>query len=253
MPLFKAVYRPFDKFSVRQANKIATFSNGYKGWIESIYNVGDVAVIPPGVEIPPSHYKIPENILRQLPKPKASTLIFVGKLVTWKNVDRLLEITASISKKIPDIRLLIIGDGPCKNELMQQTTQLGIGQNVIFCGYVAGEHVFSYCRKADLLVLLEKNASFGLSLIEANATGLPVLALEGGGPSDIIRDGQNGFLLGENASDEQIANTILDFLMDRAKMENMRIQAQQISKKFTWQRFAEIFAETVKRLEVPLP
>ena len=252
LPLFKAVYRPFDRFSVRQANKIATFSNGYKNWIESIYNVRDVAVIPPGVEMPQNSCKLPENILRALSKPKTQTLIFVGKLVAWKNVDRLLEITALIIKKIPTICLLIIGDGPCKNSLMRQARKLGIEQNVIFCGYVAGEHVFSYCRKADLLVLLEKNASFGLSLIEANATGLPVLAFEGGGPSDIIKDGMNGFLIGEDISDEQIAKIIIDFLMDRTKMESMRIQALQISEKFTWQRFAEIFADTLAKLEVPL-
>ena len=252
LPLFKAVYRPFDKFSVRQANKIATFSNGYKSWIESIYNVRDVAVIPPGVEMPQKSCKLPENILSALSKPKTQTLIFVGKLVAWKNVDRLLEITALINQKIPNIRLLIIGDGPCKDSLMQQAKNLGIEQNVIFCGYVAGEHVFSYCRKADLLVLLEKNASFGLSLIEANATGLPVLAFQGGGPSDIIKDRMNGFLLGEHVSNEQIAKIIIDFLMDRTKMESMRIQALQISEKFTWQRFAEIFTDTVKKLEAPL-
>jgi glycosyltransferase involved in cell wall biosynthesis len=253
LPLFKAVYRPFDKFSVRKANKIATFSNGYKHWIESIYNVKDVAVIPPGVEKPQNNYKLPENILSALSKPKTQTLIFVGKLVTWKNVDRLLEITALIIQKIPNIRLLIIVDGPCKNLLVRQARELGIEQNVIFCGYVAGEHVFSYCRKADLLILLEKNASFGLSLIEANVIGLPVLAFEGGGPSDIIKDGLNGFLLAEDTSDEQIAKTIVDFLMDRTKKESMRFQAMQISEKFTWPRFAQIFADTVRKLEIPLP
>lgn len=252
LPLFKAAYRPFDKFSVRQANQIATFSNGYKSWIESIYNVRDVAVIPPGVEMPQNNYKLPENILSAISKPKIQTLIFVGKLVAWKNVDRLIEITALIAQKIPNICLLIIGDGPSKNALMRQTIKLGIEQNVIFCGYVAGEHVFSYCRKADLLVLLEKNASFGLSLIEANVTGLPVLAFEGGGPSDIIKDGLNGFLLREDISDEQIAKIIIEYLMDRAQMESMRKQALQISEKFTWQRFAQIFADTVEKLEVTL-
>jgi glycosyltransferase involved in cell wall biosynthesis len=222
LPFFKAVYRPFDKFSVRQANQIATFSNGYKSWIESIYNVRDVAVIPPGVEMPQNSYKLPKTILSTLSKPRTQTLIFVGKLVAWKNVDRLIEITALIIQKIPNLYLLIIGDGPCKNSLMRQVKKLGMEQNVIFCGYVAGECVFSYCRKADLLVLLEKNASFGLSLIEANAAGLPVLAFEGGGPSDIIKDGLNGFLLRENISDEQIARTIIEYLMDRAQMESMR-------------------------------
>lgn len=248
LPFFKTVYRPFDKHSVRQANKIATFSNGYKSWIESIYNVRDVAVIPPGVEMPQYSYKLPENILSTLSEPKTQTLIFVGKLVTWKNVDRLLEITALIIHKIPNICLLIIGDGPCKNSLMRQARKLRIEKNVIFCGYVAAEHVFSYCRKADLLVLLEKNASFGLSLIEANATGLPVLAFEGGGPSDIIKDGMNGFLLREDISDEQIAKIIIGFLMDRKKMESMRIHALQIAEKFTWHRFAELFADTVAKL-----
>jgi glycosyltransferase involved in cell wall biosynthesis len=253
LPLFKAIYRPFDKFSVRQSNKIATFSNGYKSWIESIYNVRDVAVIPPGVEIPQNNYKLPENILHALSRSKAQSLIFVGKLVTWKNVDRLLEITALINKRIPNIFLLIVGDGPCKDSLVQQAKKLGIEHNTIFCGYVAGEHVFSFCREADLLVLLEKNASFGLSLIEANATGLPVMALEGGGPSDIVQDGMNGFLVQEDVSDEQIAEIIIDYLTDEKKMQRMRKKALQISGKFTWPRFAELFAEAAGNLKTLNP
>jgi glycosyltransferase involved in cell wall biosynthesis len=177
----------------------------------------------------------------------------VGKLVTWKNVDRLLEITALINKRMPNIFLLIVGDGPCKDSLVQQAKKLGIEQNTIFCGYVAGEHVFSFCREADLLVLLEKNASFGLSLIEANATGLPVMALEGGGPSDIVQDGMNGFLVQEDVSDEQIAEIIIDYLTDEKKMQRMRKKALQISGKFTWPRFAELFAEAAGNLKTLNP
>jgi len=96
VPVLKAIYRPFDRLTVRLADKIATFSTGYKRWIESIYNVSDVKVLPPGVEKPQNIRPLPKNIATRLSKPGYKSLLFVGKLVTWKNIDRLINVTAMV-------------------------------------------------------------------------------------------------------------------------------------------------------------
>jgi len=247
-PLFKSIYGPFDKITVRLADEIATFSTGYKQWIECIYNTSGVKVLPPGVEKPQRTHLLPKNITTRLSKPGSKSLLFVGKLVTWKNIDRLINVTAIVREQLPDICLLVVGDGPCTVSLKRQTTETGLEENVIFCGYVSAEEVFSYCAVADLFVLLEKNVSFGLSLIEANAMGVPVMAFQGGGPTDIIDEDRNGFLLPVDMTDERIAERIISYLNDEAKMKMMREYALEISRKFTWRRFAEEFAEVVKNL-----
>lgn len=248
VPLFKAVYRPFDKTTVRRADIVATFSHDYRRWIEGIYHITGVTVFPPGVERPKTLPRLPEHIMGPLSQSKAKTLLFVGKLVTWKNVDRLINITALVRMKFPSVRLLIVGDGPCMASLRQQATDMRLEDRVIFCGYVSGDEVFSYCALADLLVLLEQNASFGLSLIEANAMGLPVMAFEGGGPSDIIEDARNGFLLPKDSTDEDIAELICGYFGDDEKEKAMRSEALGVAAKFTWPHFAEAFGKAVLEL-----
>jgi glycosyltransferase involved in cell wall biosynthesis len=243
MPLFKIFYRPFDKAAVTKADRVATFSNGYKRWIEEIYDVQDVSVIPPGVEKPERMTSnLPEAIAQRLAMPDIKTLICVGKLVNWKNVDRLISITSIIKRKIPNIRLLVVGDGPCMASLKNQTATMGLDENVIFCGYVSAENVFSFLAASDLLVLLEKNASFGLSLIEANAVGLPVMAFEGGGPSDIINDGKNGFLLPSDMPDDEIAESITRYMTNPNTITNMKKHSLSEAEQYTWRGFAEMFA-----------
>jgi glycosyltransferase involved in cell wall biosynthesis len=248
VPILKAIYRPFDRLTVRLAGKVATFSTGYKQWIECIYNVSDVKVLPPGVEKPQNITPLPKNIAKKLSKLGSKSLLFVGKLVTWKNIDRLINVTAIVREQLPDIRLLIVGDGPCMDSLKRQTTDMGLDNNVIFSGYVSAKNVFSYCAVADLFVLLEKNVSFGLSLIEANAMGLPAMAFQGGGPNDIIEEERNGFLLPVDMTDKGIAERIIGYLSDEKKIQSMKGHAFAVSRKFTWRRFGEAFAEVVKDL-----
>jgi len=245
LPTFKTLYRPFDRMAVRQAQCVATFSNGYKRWIENIYGVRDVKVIPPGVELLAKVSPIPDNIREKIFGPYVKTLICVGKLVTWKNVDRLISITARVKESFANVRLLVVGDGPCMGTLKEQTARMGMQEHVVFCGYVASEDVFGYLQAADLLVLLEKNASFGLALIEANSTGLPVMALEGGGPSDIICHGKNGYLLSADISDQEVADRICRFFKDEARIKTMRAHAADVARQYTWRRFARIFSDVI--------
>ena len=248
VPLLKAIYRPFDKLAVCLADGVATFSNGYGIWIEEIYGIRDVKVLPPGVERPENMDPLPEYISSRISMPGYKKLLFVGKLVSWKNVDRLINILGMIQRKNPRVLLLIVGDGPCMEPLIRQATEIGLADKVVFCGYVPAEKVFSYCSVSDLLVLLEQNASFGLSLIEANSAGLPVMAFEGGGPSDIITEGNNGFLLPVDNTDEGIAERILAFLEDEEKMNSMRENAVSVSGQYTWKSFGEAFSEIAKGL-----
>jgi Glycosyltransferase len=251
LPIFNAIYRPFDKLAVRLSDKTATFSNGYKQWIESIYGIKDVVVLAPGVERLVTPVALPRKMALTLSKPGIKIILSVGKLVAWKNVDRLINITSLLKKRIPSVCLLVVGGGPCMDSLRKQAAAANLLENndVVFAGYVSHNDIFAYYNKADLLVLLEKNASFGLSLIEANATGLPVIAYKGGGPSDIIEEGKNGFLLPNDYTDKEIANSITNFLLSSdAKIKEISNYSKSLSEKYTWKRFAENFIQTIAEL-----
>lgn len=246
VPFFKSMYRPFDRAGVRRADAIATFSNGYGDWIRDIYKIQDVNVIPPGAKIPSVIPPLPESIRVPLSQPESAALVCVGKLLTWKNIDRLIRVTGILKAEFSGIRLLVVGDGPCMNSLVAQAKASGLEDTVIFCGYQTEENVFSYCAASDLMVLLEHNASFGLALVEANAMGIPVMAFEGGGPSDIIVDGKNGFLLDNDATDSEIAERIAGYLRDRTNREQMKKHALNAAGRYTWANFARGFADLAR-------
>lgn len=247
LPFLKAIYRPLDRWAVRRADAVLTFSNDYKDWVEKIYGLDGVEVLAPGVSPPASLQKIPDEIKEQLENSQG-TLIFVGKLVAWKHLDRLIRILAVVKERISSVKLLIVGDGPCFDAIKDQVEDLGLEENVVFAGFVSSEMVFSFCAAADLLVQLEHNVSFGLALVEANVVGTPVMAIEGGGPNDIIRERENGFLLGSDISDLDVAQQILQFFCDKELQHKMRERAKLRAGEFSWQRFAEKFAFVAKRV-----
>lgn len=250
VPFFKTVYRPFDRVAVRKADRVATFSNGYKRWIEDIYGINDVdvKVLPPGVSTPAKLQELPVEIASRLENGKGKTLICVGKLVTWKRIDRLIDIVAILKADHPGIRLLVVGDGPCLPSLKKQVADSHLEEEIVFCGYVDSEKVYSYCAAADLMVLMEKNASFGLAIIEANSVGLPVMAFAGGGPSDIISPGKNGYLMEPDMDNSDIARLISKHLNDSARMQHMSKKAREAASRYTWRRFAEMFVQAVKSI-----
>ena len=247
VPFFSMLYRPYDRFVVRLAQKVLTFSTDYRRWIESIYGIDGVEVLPPGVARAQDLPRIPEAVQRQISQPGAKAILFVGKLIPWKNVDRLIDITAIVKTRIANIKCLIVGDGPSLPMLAEQSKRTGMEDTVVFCGYVGPQEVLAYCTAADLMVLLEQNVSFGLSLVEANACNLPAMAFEGGGPNDIIRHEETGIILPRDATNEFIADRIIELLQDNSRLQAMRTAAGESSKQYTWQRFAEMFVDAAKR------
>jgi len=121
-------------------------------------------------------------------------LIFVGRLdYDIKGLDLLVNIMLLVKKEIPDIHLTVVGDGSGRKQLEDAITEAGILQ----CVTLAGEtnDVESYYRKASIALLTSRKEGFGLVATEAMECGLPVVSFKTEGPSEIIIDGENGFLV----------------------------------------------------------
>lgn len=242
VPLFAAAYRPFDRAAVRKADSVFTFSTDYSRWIEDIYSIEGVKVVPPGVQRPEKVPALPEEVASALDG-KGPVLCFTGKLIPWKNVDRLINIIGILRDRFPDIACLVVGDGPSREKLMQQAMEMGLGGHVLFPGYVGPGEVFSYYDASDLFVILEPNISFGLCLVEANASGVPAVAFRAGGPLDIIEEGRNGMLVDPEETDGEIAASIEKVLGSQDLRSGMRTHALEAAGRFTWESFAARFTD----------
>ncbi len=121
-------------------------------------------------------------------------LIYVGRLGPEKNLEFLLEAFTRAIQICPMTRLLIVGDGPVKNSLEDWVIKHGIGNRVIFTGMIAHMDLPPYYAAADIFVTPSTTETFGLTVVEAMAAGLPVVGIQSPGISDAVIDGETGFL-----------------------------------------------------------
>ncbi len=143
-------------------------------------------------------FPLPETAYRPKVKLHGKTVISAGRLVPWKGFSVMLEVTAELNKKFPDLKLIIIGDGPERAALERRITELGLGKNVFLTGKVPQETLFEYLRQGSVFVLNTGYEGFSHQLLEALSAGIPVVTTKIGGNPEIITDGVNGILVPYN-------------------------------------------------------
>ena len=126
-----------------------------------------------------------------LPLKTRHRLITICRLTAWKGVDGLIEAISTI----PDIGLVVVGDGPERSRLESLAQQVGVLDRVYFAGQVPKSQVNAYLRMCDLFVLNSRYEGLPHVILEAMAAGLPVIAAEAGGTSEVVQDGVNGRLV----------------------------------------------------------
>lgn len=127
----------------------------------------------------------------EIPLATPHRLITVCRLTAWKGVDGLIETIAPL----PDIGLVVVGDGPERDNLKALARRLGVQQRVHFAGEVPREKVPAYMRACDLFVLNSRYEGLPHVVLEALAADLPVVATDAGGTGEVIQDGVNGRLV----------------------------------------------------------
>jgi glycosyltransferase involved in cell wall biosynthesis len=118
-------------------------------------------------------------------------LITAARLTAWKGVDYLIEALA----RVPDVHLIVAGDGPMLAPLQAQAAQLGLADRVQFLGKVPHEKLAIYMRAADYLALYSGYEGLSHTILEALYAGTPIIASKRGGNPEIVQDGVNGLLI----------------------------------------------------------
>ncbi|HWX43114.1 MAG TPA: glycosyltransferase, partial [Blastocatellia bacterium] len=122
-----------------------------------------------------------------------------------------LELLPSLSREIPDICYMVIGDGTDRPRLEEKARSLGVAQNVTFAGYIAESDKLDHYRLADAYVMPSSGEGFGFVFLEAMAAGIPVVASKTDGSREAVRDGMLGSLV-DPRDPEDIRRGILEAL-----------------------------------------
>lgn len=124
--------------------------------------------------------------------PEAPVIAGVGRLNPQKNFSLFLEIAAAVSAEIPNARFLLAGEGPEEALLREQSRRLGLAERVVFAGYIPDTRVVY--SASDILLMPSRFEGLPMTLLEAMAMGLPVVASNLDGIAEVITDAREGFL-----------------------------------------------------------
>lgn len=239
------------KETLKEADKIIAVSNATKNYVVSLgAKASNVEVLHNGVDLKRFRPmpKVKEEMRRKLGIPQDAIVVLTVRRLVYKNgVDTLIDSANIAVKKNPKIVFLVVGKGPDMGSVQMQIEQLGIEQNLRLTGFVPDQDLHLYYNTADLFALPSKSGE-GLPLValEAMSCGLPVIATNVGGISEIMED-DYGRLVPPN-NPEALAKAILEFAETDFSLLKNELRAI-VEEKYGWdknvERLMEIYQELI--------
>ena len=207
----------------------------------------EIVVVPNGIRLDRVYNPPPAVSRSELDIPdEAVVIVFCGRLAPEKNVDFLLEAFDAAAVAVPAAHLLLVGSGPDEPDIRAQTRHQ---PRVHVVGQVGYDEVPAYLALADLFATASVSEVHPLSLIEALAAGLPVLAIDSPGIRDTVRPQKDGFLSLEHLA--EFTALMVRLLIDRDLREQMATSARQHSHEFdisaTVDHLLELYAALLSR------
>ena len=163
-------------------------------------------------------------------------LINLGRLGGEKNLDELLNLFAEARQENKNLKCLIVGDGPAREELERRAQKLGIGDYVIFTGMVPPSEVQNYYQLGDVFVSASTSETQGLTYIEAAANGLPLLCRQDECLNDVLQEGKNGY---EYTSAEEFLDAIDHVMHDPQWRDEASKRSEEIAATFDKKSFGD--------------
>lgn len=198
----------------------------------------DVCVSHCGVE----STGVPVDVDRVRPQRVA----YMGRLATYKRVDVLLHAMARLADRFPRAEIVVVGRGAARPALEKLASELGIADRTCFTGFVSDEERDALLADSRVCVCASEKEGWGLTVIESNRVGTPVVASDVPGLRDSVRDGETG-LLAPYGDVDAFAAAIGRLLEDDALAHRMSSAALAWSRHFDWDRAAREMGEAIER------
>lgn len=179
-------------------------------------------------------------------KSAVPTILYVGRLKKHKQVNILLEAARIVRKEMPAFKLIIAGDGDEKISLEQLSEKLALKANVIFKGKVSEAEKIQLYQEAWVCAQPSMTEGWGITNIEANACGTPVVASDIPGLRDSVKHNETGILF-ESGNAVQLATHMLEILTNKPLREQLSHNAIQWAQKFSWDASAKKAVTKIKQ------
>jgi len=241
--------------TAQKADVIVTISRYSLEKMQKHYNIdpSKVHIVPNGVD--PEKYKPTDNaaeIKRSFGLTEASVVLFVGNLIPRKGVSFLVEAARQVTKTQPDTQFVLVGEGPMKSQLTSDLAAAKLTGNFIFKSGLSEEELAKMYACSDVFALPSIQEGQGIVLLEASASGKPVVAFDIGGVNEVVVNGETGFLANRGSSSE-LAEALLKLLGDAGLRRRMGLAGRLfVEKNFTWDTCAKKMLVVYRELLSPI-
>ncbi|MBI1325073.1 glycosyltransferase [bacterium] len=163
-----------------------------------------------------------------------------GRLAPEKNVEFLAEALERMLSRVMHAHAVIVGDGPSRAALENRLKSIpGLSRRVHFTGYLTGPRLADAYGLMDVFAFASRTETFGNVLLEAMATGLPVVALAEGGPADVVADGETGRLLSRDSKPSAMADILAEWSHLPATVRKLGESARAYAGTQSWEAIME--------------
>ena len=238
----------FSKERLRKVSAIVAPTEKTKAKLLEYGCKNRIEVIPTGISLDRFLQRIsPERKTELKTKYKipldAPLLVYVGRLGFEKSLDEIIDGFEILLHTKPDAHLLIVGDGPAKNSLIEQAGIKRVYDKITFTGMVDYKDVPDFYQLGDLFVCASTSEAQGLTYVEAAASGLPLLCHDDMALIGVLEEGKNGFSYKTIGEFAVLANKIID---DKSIKENIWDYNQAVTERFSKKQFGQLINSLYK-------
>jgi phosphatidylinositol alpha-1,6-mannosyltransferase len=207
-------------------------------------------ILPPGVDTERFRPDISGHEVRErYDLVGAPVAVCISRLVTRKGQDTMIRGWRKVLQRVPEARLLLVGDGPSRQRLEAMAAEKGITESVTFAGQVSEEELPSYYAAGDVFTMPCRSRKgglevegFGIVFLEAAAVGLPVVAGNSGGAAEAVEHGETGLVV-DGTNVDEVASATAELLEDPARAATMgKLGRLRVEQDFAWPRVIERLA-----------
>jgi glycosyltransferase involved in cell wall biosynthesis len=175
--------------------------------------------------------------------PEDVVISYVGRIAPEKNVDYLADALAIVASRRPNVRILLVGDGPSRSALGQRLNSIAH-----FAGYRQGEDLSDHYAASDIFAFSSLTETFGNVVLEAMASGLPVVAVKAGGVGETVQPGSTGILIEPSQPPATFAAALLELIDRPQQRTEMALAAREYAVSQSWDAIMAALRERYQRV-----
>ena len=216
-------FEPVICYAINESDAVTTVSQSLKQDTYNHFGTDKEIGVIPNFICPSQYNENPDEQFRLSIAPNGEPILtHISNFRPVKRIQDVLQVFARVRQAMPS-KLLLVGDGPERSSMEHLVKSLGLLDDVTFIGKI--KNPIEPLRVSDLFLLTSETESFGLSALEAMASGVPVIASNQGGIPEVIQHGQNGFLH-EVGDVDGMAASAISLLENTELLGQFRIQAK---------------------------